>query len=328
MSRSTHMVLLVEGDLPMAAELGVLLATAGLQHRHAVNDEEALGLLDAHADFCMALVDLEIEQNASSLLGSVETGFALLERIRARYPERTPEDQHRLPVLVMSHWEHQIVVRAFQQGASDFVNKILSANEPGLEDRILEALRRSGRPHHALCVRPSTEENAVTPLVLSARPRRRRTEIVLGDRVLRLTTKSLLVLMKLLVWRVAFPGSWATTGDLVGHEDAWKTMSRVREELAPGLPPGAPSAVENDRGTGAYRLAPTIRVERVDWEGFEKHADARIRRLARGLEAHMNDSGRPRRSGRRSTVAARVSNAPRRGRPTVSPSTRPVPTQG
>ena len=58
----------------------------------------------------------------------------------------------------------------------------------------------------------------------------------------------------------------------------WKGISRLKEELAPHLPPRA-AITENDK-SGSYRLHAGVEISGVDTARLESSGDARIEKLA------------------------------------------------
>src|SRR5581483_10505587 len=104
-----------------------------------------------------------------------------------------------LQILVMSAHakEHQFVVKAFQEGADDFLQKPLGENRPRIDERIRDALRKSGRENHERCKTALADaKTGVAPvrLVLDGRPVGRRVEIKIEDKAVELRVAEFLTL--------------------------------------------------------------------------------------------------------------------------------------
>ncbi len=281
-----HTALLVEDDRELADELGDLLRSIGHQVRHAPTQEEAEAIL-AGGGFCYVLLDLQIKVTPDSIKPRVEAGLSLLDAIRKRFPERNQRDHHALQVLVMSGHakEHQFVVKAFQDGADDFLQKPLSENHPRIDERIRDALRKSGRETHEKCAHVATtgaNGGARVRLSVTARQVVKRTEILLDEKSALLTNSSFLILLHLLAGRAKDEKGWVHKTALGASSDqGWKGVSRLRDEVV-ALLPKKTDLTENDK-SGYYRLNPEVSVERVDLKTLESHWDGRVRRVAAEL---------------------------------------------
>lgn len=163
-SGERHVALLVEDDLEMAEEVRDLLSSLGYECMHAATQDEALKLVE-RGKFCFVLLDLQIKVSRTSIKPRVEAGQTLLERIRERYPDRNRADKHVVPVLVMSGHakDHHYVVRAFQDGADDFIPKPFSVNVEPVDDRIRKCLVAGGRADHRACVAAATAVMTLAP---------------------------------------------------------------------------------------------------------------------------------------------------------------------
>lgn len=287
-----HIALLVEDEPQMASELGELLESIGHRHIHAATKEDAERLVE-QGEFCYVLLDLQIKVNADSIKAHVEAGQSLLEFLRERYPRRNDQDKYRLPILVMSGHakEHYYVVKALQDGADDFITKPVSESKPPFKDKIQEALRKSCREKHERCtaVMREARASAVSTSVASAtamarleitgRQEGKRIEVKVGDRVVLLTNASFLMGMHLVAGRLRKAEGWVHKNDLGAKtEQGWKGISRLKEELAPHLPPKAEIA-ENDK-SGSYRLHASIEIASIDTTSLASIGDARIEKLA------------------------------------------------
>ncbi|MBN1773588.1 MAG: response regulator [Deltaproteobacteria bacterium] len=309
-----HIALLVEDEPEMAAELGELLESLGHGHVHTATKEDAERLVEA-GEFCYVLLDLQIKVNADSIKAHVEAGQSLLEFIRERYPQRNEHDKYRLPILVMSGHakEHYYVVKALQDGADDFITKPVGECKPPFKDKIQDALRRSGREKHERCAAVMREARASAsaaasgngapdpclPMTITGRIEGKRAEIKICGHVVLLTTGSLIILLHLVAGHVRGGDGWVHKNDLGAKtEQGWKGVSRLRDELRPGMPKKA-DFFENDK-SGSYRLHGAIRIDAIDLPALESHWDARVKRLAAEIrccqEAAAPAAQRPRRS--------------------------------
>ena len=276
-SDGRHVALLVEDEPEMATELGELLQSLGYDHIHASTQEEGQRLAD-EGQFCFAILDLQIKVNADSIKPRVEAGQTLLEYIRKLYPRRNAKDKYCLPILVMSGHakEHHYVVKAFQNGADDFVTKPLSDNQPPFSDKIRDALRRSQRERHADC--SAAMLNARGSVVTCVAPRARltvtsnqqgeRIEVQIDDRSAFISRSSFEVLLHLLAGRLRQCDGWVHRSDMGGTADqGWKGVSRLNEQLGPAMPNGL-KFYENDT-KGSYRLHPEVELAGVDCAGLK-----------------------------------------------------------
>jgi CheY-like chemotaxis protein len=295
-----HTVLLVEDEPQMAEELGELLESLGHAHVHAANKEDAERIA-REGGFCYALLDLQIKANRDSIKAHVEAGQSLLEQIRAMYPRRNDEGKHRLQILVMSGHakEHYYVVKALQDGADDFITKPVGESKPPFKDKIQDALRRSGREKHESCAALTREARAASaeaaPLEITGRQEGKRMEVMVGGKPALLTNASFLMLLNLVAGRLRSPEGWIHKNDLGAKaEQGWKGISRLKEELAPHLPPKA-AIVENDQ-SGSYRLHAGIEIAGVDAARLDALGDARISKLAAEIGRLQGEANRPRRT--------------------------------
>lgn len=272
----------------MAAEAAELLRSFDHGCIHASTKAEAESLVDA-GEFCYALLDLEIKLDADSIRARVEAGESVLGLIRQRYPHRNEEDQHLLPILMVSgHSDIKHIVRSFQQRADDFVAKPIGENSPPFKDKIEDALRKSGRQSHEDCAAimrrargdrsAAASHDAATRLAITARQQGTRLEIILGGTSILLTSASFVLLMQLVVARLRDHDSWVHKIDLgAKDEQGWKGMTRLKADLAPNLPAGV-QMIEND-GAGGYRLHSSVEIGPIDTRRFASIEVARIKKL-------------------------------------------------
>ena len=124
-----HTGLIVEDERDMAAEIADLLRSFGHDHLHAETLADAKARLD-EGGFCYVLLDLQIKADGQSIKPRVEFGMSLLREIRRRFPHRSDNDMHLMPVLVISGHgkEPNNIIGAFKDGIDDFIMKPLSTD--------------------------------------------------------------------------------------------------------------------------------------------------------------------------------------------------------
>lgn len=149
---SQHTALIIEDERDMAIEIGELLHSMGFEHAAVDNLADARSKLE-EGGFCFVLLDLQIKTEKFSIRPRVEAGMTFLRELRQKYPRRSDNDMHLLPVIVVSGHakEHEDIVRAFQAGANDFVRKPLGQFGQDLSAKIAACLDRAGRHSHAAC---------------------------------------------------------------------------------------------------------------------------------------------------------------------------------
>lgn len=112
----------------------------GLECIESAGTEDALALLDVHADVDLAIVDLMLPD---------KNGYSLLAVLAKRFPD--------LPAIVVSAMDDEASVRrAFAAGASGFVSKASSG------DTLVQAVREAlagGMPTPARAVPPAPAPN-------------------------------------------------------------------------------------------------------------------------------------------------------------------------
>jgi CheY-like chemotaxis protein len=147
-----HIALIVEDEPEMAAELGDLLRSFGHDHVHAETLADARARLD-EGGFCYVLLDLQIKADGQSIKPRVESGMAVLREIRKRFPQRSTNDMHLMPVLVISGHgkEAKNIITAFQDGIDDFILKPLSSDGQDVGVKIRHCLQLVGRSDHDAC---------------------------------------------------------------------------------------------------------------------------------------------------------------------------------
>jgi CheY-like chemotaxis protein len=147
-----HTALIVEDEPEMAAEIADLLRSFGHGHVHVETLADARARLD-QGGFCYVLLDLQIKADSQSIKPRVESGMALLREIRRRFPHRSGDGMHLLPVIVISGHgkEPQDIIGAFRDGIDDFVLKPLGTHGQDIGSQIHGCLERAGRSDHAAC---------------------------------------------------------------------------------------------------------------------------------------------------------------------------------
>jgi DNA-binding response OmpR family regulator len=297
MSGESHVVLLVEDDLPTAAQVTDLLSVLGYRCLHASTQEEALQLVE-RGGFCVVLLDLEIKRNAASLAGHVEAGQGVLAAIRHRFGEKNRRRIHWLPVMIMSGHasDTDVVVEMMRRGADDCLQK-LEKDRGRLAAKIEALLERTERDDHARCAdvmrlaRSGATPAGGVPVLGSTEPvtfsvpgrvDSGRDVLVVDGREIRLQPACFLVLLHLVVERVINTAGWVHSRDMGAKKDrGWQGIHRLRDAVGAYLPV---QVDENDR-KGSYRLHPKIAVGSVDADALGRHENARVRQLADRLRS-------------------------------------------
>ena len=148
----SHTALIVEDEPDMAAEIADLLRSYGHDHVHVETFADAKACLD-QGGFCYVLLDLQIKADNQSIKPRVESGMSLLREIRRRFPHRSANDMHLMPVLVISGHgkEPSNIIGAFKDGIDDFIMKPLSMDSQGIGTKIHRCLQHAGRSEHGAC---------------------------------------------------------------------------------------------------------------------------------------------------------------------------------
>lgn len=147
-----HTALIVEDEPEMAAEVADLLRSFGHDHVHVETLADARTRLN-EGGFCYVLLDLQIKADSQSIKPRVESGMSLLREIRQRFPHRSANDMHLMPVLVISGHgkEPKNIISAFKDGIDDFLMKPLSTDGQDVGAKIRRCLERAGRGEHDAC---------------------------------------------------------------------------------------------------------------------------------------------------------------------------------
>jgi CheY-like chemotaxis protein len=142
----------VEDEPDMAAEIADLLRSFGHDHVHAETLADAKVRLD-EGGFCYVLLDLQIKADGQSIKPRVESGMSLLREMRRRFPHRSDNDVHLMPVLIVSGHgkEPNNIIGAFKDGIDDFIMKPLSTDGQDVGSKIRRCLELAGRVDHGAC---------------------------------------------------------------------------------------------------------------------------------------------------------------------------------
>jgi two-component system response regulator FlrC len=110
---TNEVILIVEDDKPLQQALTETLDIAGYRVYAADNGEQALAILERHADVSLVVTDVQMQPM---------DGYTLLKHIRGRY--------HSLPVIIMTAYGTiDSAVNAIQEGAVDYLVKPLEAEQ-------------------------------------------------------------------------------------------------------------------------------------------------------------------------------------------------------
>ncbi len=124
---TNEVILIVEDDQPLQRALRETLVMGGYRVHTANDGEQALKVLESHADIGLVVTDIQMQPM---------DGYTLLAQIRARYSN--------LPVIVMTAYGTiDSAVNAIQQGAVDYLVKPLEA------DQLLSMVERHVMPAEA-----------------------------------------------------------------------------------------------------------------------------------------------------------------------------------
>ena len=257
----SHLALVVDDDKYILEEVESMITSMGHECRLSRTQEEALDLLDKQK-FCYVVLDLGMKLNSKSAKANIQTGFNILAHIRKRDKE--------LPVIIMTaHGKgHELTVRAFKNGATDYIKKPFDQEADPLEDKIKEAMAKTCETKSAVCpnvssgkrkpVRPggshgnsSYATNHSFRLVGTSRKRRYLVEINGKEAWIQLQQFQLLC-------RLAFKLKqdklgWLYTSDMGIKGNIHQAILRLRTELRDHIT-NTDVTVEND-GHGSYRLS-------------------------------------------------------------------------
>lgn len=147
-----HTALIVEDEPEMAAEIADLLRSFGHGHIHVESLADARERLDK-GGFCYVLLDLQIKADSQSIKPRIEYGMAVLREIRQRFPSRSTQGTHLVPVIVISgHGKEPFnIIGAYRHGIDEFIVKPLGTQGQDVGALIQETLEKAGRTDHAQC---------------------------------------------------------------------------------------------------------------------------------------------------------------------------------
>lgn len=292
-----HVALLVEDELELAKQLGLTFKILGHDYVHVTNQEEALEKL-ATQRFCYVLLDLQIKPTADSITADALAGHLLIRKIREGLPPPVARNCDVLQILVMSGnaVDTDNVRKALLIGANDFLTKPLSGNVPSIDDRIREALERSGRGDHSKCklmvVEPKPAPVVSKPIRLGITGRLddARTVVTIDDKPVPIQTAQLRLLLRLVRARME-GAAWVSKKGADGlgekNDSVYRSVSRLKDDLKQFLP----EAVENDR-KGSYRLAPRLVVDVLDASAFKTHPSIEVQREVKKIVEVSKRDGR------------------------------------
>jgi DNA-binding response OmpR family regulator len=149
-------ILIVEDDADTARRLAAFVRSLGMKARIAATLADVEAAL-AEESFCCVLLDKQIPAAPGEppLASSGDTAQKL---VRAVDPRRNDDDQHLLPILVITgaaaeleeRRKAEFVSKNFRDGASAYIPKPFDADT--ITREIRAALERAGRTTHARCV--------------------------------------------------------------------------------------------------------------------------------------------------------------------------------
>ena len=283
-----HVILIIEDDPHIARDLKELLESFGYDTIHCDNAEDARKAA-AERQFCLILLDLQMKARASSIDPRVAVGLALLEYLRAALPGRTAKRKDLLQILVMSAYakEDQHIIRAFQDGANDFIKKPI---DDAFRDKLRQAFRHSEREKHdddncaALTSRARESgpaDDSRIELSISGKEGAKKTEVTIAGHTLALSDARFLLLIRLVAGRLrAEEEGWVHKHQLGAPPsgEGWHAVTRLVESVAQHLPKGA-ELVEN--ASPKFRLHPNIHLGPIDWRRLARHSESKVVEIAK-----------------------------------------------
>jgi DNA-binding response OmpR family regulator len=284
-----HHALIVDDDRATADDLAEILKSLGCDCTIATNKHDALSALGG-VTYCLILLDLQIKLELGSIKGHTEHGNSLLREIRQLHSDHTGLGFW-LPIIIVSGFAREVsaAVEAMKDGANDVIHKPFVGRE--VSETIRQALARSGRATHVLCVAgpPTRAVDAGNATLLSIPGDRvgRRTRVMVGSRSTFLTDSSLKVLLHLMV---AHAGRTAVhKRDLGASKDqGFKGISVLRDALRPALGEGI-EIIHNDHH-GNYHLTNDVTISIFDGEKLASIGDTKITELARELRRVLDST--------------------------------------
>jgi CheY-like chemotaxis protein len=280
-----HCTLLIEDDPQMAAEMKSLLASLGHNCIHASTLEEVRAAIEK-GGFCLALLDMQIPADASSipLVSCGETALALLRIHDAR---RRANGRHILQILVVTSYskEPDFVSRMHEMDADGFIAKPFDDRLEAVVDKIRAALARADRIDHASCeaaMLPVAAASSTAPgrvhLDIDGTRGKLRTAIHVDGRRCELQDALFSVVLRLAASHARDAEAWTTKTSL-GIARSPHIPSRIRTALASYVPRDF-NILEADK-SGNLRLNPAVEIGRIEWALLEQHTDETIRKIAK-----------------------------------------------
>lgn len=257
----SHLALVVDDDKYILEEVESMIVSMGHECRLSRTQVDALDLLDKQK-FCYVVLDLEMKLNSKSAKASIQTGFNILANIRERDKE--------LPVIIMTaHGKgHELTVRAFKMGATDYIKKPFDQEAEPLEDKIKEAMAKTCEVKSAGCPNVSSGKRkqvqsgdshgnsiygADERFRLIGTIRKRRYLIEINGKEAWIRLQQFLLLCRLACKLRQDKLGWLHTNDMGIKGNVHQAILRLREDIGDHIT-DTYITVEND-GHGNYRLS-------------------------------------------------------------------------
>jgi DNA-binding response OmpR family regulator len=285
----THLALVVDDDKYILEEVESMLNSMGHECRLALTQEEALALLEEQS-FCYVVLDLEMKLNAKSAKAKIQTGFNILEHIRERNKD--------LPVIIMTaHGKgHELTVRAFKMGATDYIKKPFDQDAEPLEDKVRDALSKNCEARYPVCPNTSKERSVDVARradysthkyqcydrlhIPGTVPLKRSNDLVVNGHTIKMPDSPFRLLMELVVELKKGEGGWLTK---VVDAGKYQKFGHLRTPLEGSLlEKDAEKLIENDRSKH-YRISTHPDFVTYDRGNLMNHPEAVVRELAKKL---------------------------------------------
>ena len=294
-----HVALIVEDDPQVADVLKELVASLGHAWRHARTLEEVRAAVAA-GGYCYVLLDMQIPADATSR-EAVGCGETALRLVRRANPARNAEDNHVLPVIVVTGYSRapDFVSKMHKNGADDFIPKPFGDRPDRILDTIRTALELAGREEHGACDAARGERAIPSPVgavaesappanasSTTAEPVRfaiegtclgQRNDLLVNGARATLPDSQFTIFLYAVLVHLRAPGEWESAAKLGMTRNSW-APSRIQSELKELVPPGV-RVLESNK-PHAFRLNPAIVIERVEWAALAKHPQAAVRKIA------------------------------------------------
>lgn len=257
----SHLALVVDDDRYILEEVESMLISLGHECRLARTQEEALELLEKER-FCYVVLDLGLKVNSGSAKARMQTGFNILSHIRKL--------DGNVPVIIMTaHGKaHELSVRAFKMGATDYIKKPFDQEAEPLEDKIREAMARTCEARSAVCPnvssakrKPTAPEKPAVKSRYSAKDsfrlvgilRKRRYLVEINGKEAWIPLQAFELLCRLAFSPKKDEAGWLHTSDMEISGNVHQAIRRLREAIGEYVK-DLDVTVEND-GHGNYRLS-------------------------------------------------------------------------